>query len=344
MNHEHGGNIYNYNHILDFSANINPLGMPQNVKNAVIKSAYLWERYPDPECRVLRKILSESENIPFANIVVGNGADDLIYRIVHSFKPKKAVICAPTFSEYEKALQEMECTVDKYFLKEETDFCVTADFLEILTPDTDILFLCSPNNPTGQLVPPELLKKISLKCTENDILFICDECFMGFAENAEMHSLKRCINKNAMILKAFTKIYAMAGLRLGYALCGSDDVARKLQYSGQFWSVSVPAMAAGIAALKEKEYVFQTIGYVRKERDFLGCELQKYGIKVFPSDVNYLLFKTEKGLDDKLIDNGILIRNCANYQGLCEEFYRIAVRTHEENKMLISAVGRCING
>lgn len=344
MNHEHGGNIYNYNNILDFSANINPLGMPLSVKKAVIKSAYLWEKYPDPECRVLRKMLSERENTPFANIVIGNGADDLIYRIVHSFKPKKAIICAPTFSEYEKALRETECTVYQYFLKEENDFCVAEDILETLVPDTDILFLCSPNNPTGQLVTPELLKKISLKCLENDILFICDECFMGFAENAVMYSLKQCINKNSIILKAFTKLYAMAGLRLGYALCGSFDIAKKLHYSGQFWSVSVPAMAAGIAALKEKEYVSKTIGYVRKEREFLICELKKYGIKVFSSAVNYLLFKTDKGLDDKLIGNGILIRNCANYQGMCEGFYRIAVRIHEENEMLISAIGRCING
>ncbi len=346
MNPEHGGNIYNYNDndIIDFSANINPLGMPSKVKDAAINSAYMWEKYPDPECSKLRKILSKIENIPFENVVTGNGADDLIYRIVHAFKPKKAVICVPTFGEYEKALEEIECTVDRLFLKEENNFCVTADILEMLTPDVNILFLCSPNNPTGNLIPLKLLKKISGKCMENNIVFVCDECFMGFAENGEMYSLKQCINKNSIILKAFTKLYAMPGLRLGYALCGSDNTAEKIHHSGQFWSVSVPAQAAGIAAAAEKKYVCKTIDYVKKEREFLRCKLQKFGIKVFPSAVNYLLFKADKRLDDRLIEKGILIRNCANYRGLGEGFYRIAVRTHEENKRLLTAVGRCING
>lgn len=344
MNYEHGGNIYNYNEIIDFSANINPLGMPLKVREAVMNSADLWEKYPDPECSELRKMLSETENFPFGNVVIGNGADDLIYRIVHAFKPKKAVICVPTFGEYEKALDEIGCTVDRLFLKEENDFCVTSDILDMLTPNADILFLCSPNNPTGQLIPPELLKKISVKCMENNIIFVCDECFMGFAENGEKYSLKQYINQNSIILKAFTKLYAMPGLRLGYALCGSENNADKIHHSGQFWSVSVPAQAAGIAAVEERDYVCKAIDYVKKEREYLGCELQKYGIKVFPSAVNYLLFKAEKRLDDRLIDKGILIRNCASYRGLCEGFYRIAVRTHEENKQLLSAVGRCING
>lgn len=345
MNYEHGGNIYNYNDdIIDFSANINPLGMPPKVRDAVMNSSYLWEKYPDSECSELRKVLSETENIPFGNIVIGNGADDIIYRIVHAFKPKKAVICVPTFGEYEKALEEIECIVDSFFLKEENDFYVTADILEMLAPDSDILFLCSPNNPTGQLIPTELMKKISEKCMENNILFVCDECFMGFAENSEIYSLKQYINRNSIILKAFTKLYAMPGLRIGYALCGSENNAGKLQNSGQFWSVSVPAQAAGIAAAKEKKYVCKTVDYVKKEREFLRCELQKYGIKVFPSAANYILFKADKRLDDRLIDKGFLIRNCANYRGLCDGFYRIAVRTHEENKQLLSAVGRCING
>lgn len=346
MNHEHGGDIYNYNNndIVDFSANINPLGMPERVKDAVIKSAYLWEKYPDPQCRELRKILSRAENIPIENIVIGNGADDLIYRIFYSFKPKKAIICQPTFGEYEKAAEETECTVCRHFLKEENDFKLTSDILKMLTPDADILFLCSPNNPTGQLIPIELLKRISEKCMENNILFVFDQCFMEFAENGETYSLIRCINNNSIILKAFTKLYAMAGLRLGYALCGNDNNAEKIRQSGQFWSVSVPAQAAGIAAVKEKEYVCKTVGYVKREREFLKSGLQKYGIKVFPSAANYLLFKADKGLDDKLIDKGILIRNCGNYEGLGDGFYRIAVRTHEENKLLLSAVGGCING
>ncbi|MDE6019890.1 MAG: aminotransferase class I/II-fold pyridoxal phosphate-dependent enzyme [Ruminococcus sp.] len=344
MNHEHGGNIYKYNNIIDFSANINPLGMPYSVREAVINSADAWEKYPDPDCLQLRKMLSNAEEFPFENIVLGNGADDLIYRIVHCFNPQKAVIYEPTFGEYEKALKEIDCDVYRYFIKEEDSFKLTADILEMLTPDMDILFLCSPNNPTGRLISPELLKKISERCMEHNIILVCDECFMGFVENGEIYSLKQCINKNSIILKAFTKLYAMPGLRLGYALCGGSNIAEKIHRSGQFWSVSIPAQAAGIAALKEEKYVCKTIDFVKSEREFLIRELQKYDVKVFPSDANYLLLKSSKQLDERLVNNGILVRNCANYMGLCDGFYRIAVRTHEENKLLISALRRCIHG
>lgn len=344
MNHEHGGNIYKYNNIIDFSANINPLGMPYSVREAVINSADTWEKYPDPDCVQLRKMLSNAEEFPFENIVIGNGADDLIYRIVHCFNPRKAVIHEPTFGEYEKALEEIGCDIYRHFMKEENSFKLTADILEMLKPDVDILFLCSPNNPTGRLISPELLKKISERCMEHNIILVCDECFMGFVQNCEIYSLKQCINKNSIILKAFTKLYAIPGLRLGYVLCGSENIAEKLQRSGQFWSVSIPAQAAGIAVVKEEKYVCKTIGFVKSEREFLIRELQKYDVKVFPSDANYLLFKSYKQLDKRLVNNGILVRNCANYIGLCDGFYRIAVRTHDENKLLISALRRCIHG
>lgn len=344
MIQEHGGNIFAYENVLDLSANLNPLGMPESVKKAVLSSVRTWEKYPDPNCSELVKKLSEYDGISAENIVCGNGADDLIFRIVHAMRPKKAVVLAPTFSEYEKALREVGCEICTHFLDEQSGFVLSGDILEMLDGDVDMLFICSPNNPTGRLIPKELMKEISEKCRKENIVLVCDECFLGFTENGSEYSLRNCFNEKCVILKAFTKLYAMAGLRLGYMVCGDSGLAERIKNSGQFWSVSAPAQAAGIAALDETEYVCRTVEYIKTERDHLVKELSGHGIKVYPSEANFLLLKAETWLADRLLGEGILIRSCSNYNGLNEEFFRVAVRTHGENLRLIDAVGRCVNG
>ena len=215
---EHGGDIFEREIVYDFSANLNPLGMPESVKNALQKSISEWEKYPDPFCRSLVKRLSERENFPPENIVCGNGAADVIFRIVQTVKPKKAVVCAPSFSEYSKALIQNECEILHYFLSEKSGFALDEKILEMLDESVQMLILCTPNNPTGRTIDGELLRRICEKCEANDIVFLCDECFIDFTENAA-HA-EQFMNPNVVVLKAFTKIYAMAGLRLGYALFG----------------------------------------------------------------------------------------------------------------------------
>ena len=341
MIQQHGGNIQQFENILDFSANINPLGMPEKVRSAIIEGIDDIEKYPDPYCTELRKKLAEHEKIPAENIVCGNGADDLIFRIVNTVKPRRALICTPTFSEYSRALGEIECDIDKHTLTEENSFTLTEAFLEKLDNSHDICFICTPNNPTGRLVDSEMLKAIAEKCEQNGTFLVCDECFMGFAEGV---SLSRFMNPKCIILRAFTKFYAMAGIRLGYAICGDSGIAGKIQESGQFWSVSSIAQAAGIAALDDAEFISRTVEYVKAERNFLICELSGMGIKVFDSSANFILFKEKNGLCEKLLNEGILIRDCRNFSGLSEKFYRIAVRTHGENIRLIATLRRCLNG
>ncbi|MGN0618372.1 MAG: pyridoxal phosphate-dependent aminotransferase [Ruminiclostridium sp.] len=341
---EHGGDIYTRRIEYDFSANLNPLGMPEGVKNALKNSVGDWESYPDPLCRKLISALSDFEKIPPANIVCGNGAADLIYRIAAAFKPKKAVIAAPTFSEYEKALRQSGSSVIKHYLSEENGFMLDDGILKILDSSIDMLFLCSPNNPTGRTVSPDLLKRICEKCRAENIIFVCDECFMPFVSDAESRSARNFLNENIIILKAFTKIFAMAGIRLGYAVFGSKQLAGILRKTGQFWSVSTPAQIAGEAALKEKEYLQKTAEFIKAERNFLTSELQKAGIIVYPSEANFLLFRCDSPLDELLIKEKIAIRNCGNFEGLNENYFRIAVRNHEENLALISAVRRVLGG
>lgn len=339
----HGGNIYSREVKYDFSANINPLGMPESVRRAVTDSSHLWDRYPDPHCTELADALARKYSVTSGQIAVGNGAADLIYRIVNALKPRKCLVTSPAFSEYEKALSESGCKITYYGLSEEDDFEVKEDICGLIDENTDLVFITSPNNPTGRTVSSDIIRKLLEKCAENSCILVCDECFIGFTENPS-NTAMRFINPCLIVLNAFTKIYAMPGLRLGYAVCGNDSLAESIRNTGQFWSVSVPAQAAGIAALACEDYPGKTRRLISEERTYLANALESSGIKVFRSEANFILVKTSFDLYRALLSEGILIRKCSNYRGLNEKFFRIAVRTHEENVILAEAVRRCISG
>lgn len=343
MNDLHGGNIYKYKNYLDFSANINPLGIPESVRNAVIQSAELWEKYPDPHCTELTAKISEKENISAPHIVCGNGADDVICRIIEVFRPETALVCVPSFSEYSRILSENGCKIHKYFLDEKNNFSVMPDIVKYIDKKTEMVFLCSPNNPTGNTISPEILRNIAEKCLYTDTILVCDECFMDFVADSKNKTSMNFLNKNMIIVKAFTKIYAMAGLRLGYGVFGDSAIAGKVRSAGQYWAVSVPAQVAGISALDETDYLNKTLNYIEKERNFLTNELSGMNFKVFPAEANFIFFKSSIPLEKLLKNKKILIRNCENY-GIGKNFFRIAVRTHEENITLISALRRILNG
>lgn len=340
---EHGGNTYKFKIKLDFSANINPLGMPENVKKAAADAIENSDRYPDPGCTVLRRKLSVYERIPMENIVCGNGASDLIYRIIAAVKPKNALICAPTFSEYKKALIQNGCNVAEHRLSENNNFNLTSEFADKITPKTDMIILCSPNNPNGEVITPYTMSIIIDKCAYTNTLVVCDESFMDLVVGGGKYTVKRMINSNIIIIKAFTKTYAMAGLRLGYGIFGDAEMAEKVRNSGQFWSVSVPALAAGEAASDEFAYVRISRKIIDCERRFLMEKLTEMGLMVYPSKANFLLFRCELPLDKLLLKKGILIRNCSNFGGIEKDHYRIAVRTHKENIMLIEAIERILH-
>lgn len=342
--YEHGGAFPASEIDIDFSVNLNPLGMPDNVKEAIANSADKCVRYPDSDCTELTALIAVTEHTESENIVCGNGAADLIYRIIKSVTPKNAVICAPTFSEYEKALTENGCRLHKYYLHENRDFEITNDIPDMLTADMDMLVLCNPNNPTGRLISPLILSKISKKCSENKITILCDECFIDFTSEGNSGSLRCFMNEQTIILKAFTKLYGMPGIRLGYAVFGSKELAGNVRNTGQFWSVSVPAQLAGAAALKNTDWISKTVRIVSAERNYLSEELKKTGFKVCPSDGNFILFYSENTLTEKLIKKRIALRDCSDFDGLGKGWYRTAVRNHKENVRLINALRECLNG
>lgn len=343
----HGGDVYSARQKmkqepLDFSANINPMGMPPGAVRAAADALQQCTQYPDPLCRELRAALAAYEGIPAEQIVCGNGAADLIFRIVAATHPRRALLLAPTFAEYEQALRAMDCSIAYFPLQESEGFVLPEAFLQQLTPEINLLFLCNPNNPTGRTVSPALLQEIWKRCEEAGILLVVDECFNEFLEHPEQNTLKGVLKTgaNSVILKAFTKSFAMPGLRLGYGLCGNGDLAERIFFCGQPWGVSIPAQAAGIAALQEQGYLERMRRLIQTERRWLSENLARLGLCVFPSEANYILFRTETEipLRERMEQRGVLIRACGNYRGLDNRYYRIAVRGHGENERLIAAL------
>ncbi len=338
----HGGDWAGYrakfgHDALDFSANVSPLGLPTGVAQAILNALPTADRYPDPLCRDLRQKLSASENVPAAQILCGNGAADLIFRLVLAKKPRRALLPAPTFAEYASALKTVGCEVEYVFLKEENDFKLTEDFLSALDETIDMVFLCQPNNPTGQITTPGFLEKFLRKCRACHTTPVIDECFLEFLPEHETLTAKRFLNEfpELVILKAFTKLYAMAGVRLGYAISGDENLLQAMQNAGQPWAVSSLAQAAGIAALDETEYADRVRALIERERPKMVASLRSLGLRVLDGKANFLLFKAPEDFGEQLKENGAVVRSCANYPGLDNTWYRTAVRTPEENEKLL---------
>lgn len=340
MKHIHGGNVYQYKNCVDFSANCNPLGTPESVKNAIIESLSHISDYPQVGCAPLKDAIAQYEGVKPSQVICGNGAAEIIFSLCRALKPKKALLPAPTFAEYEQALTSVDCSCSHFFLKEEREFSMDDSFLEEISKEFDIIFLCNPNNPTGILTDRDFLMKVLKKCREHSVFLVVDECFLDFVEEPESYTLKDVLKEyqNLFLLKAFTKRYAMAGVRLGYGLTANQDLLQKMESVTQPWNVSSLAQAAGLAALKETEYVKEGRETVFKEQEFLKKEMKELGFTVFPSEANYIFFKGERNLFEKCVQKGVLIRDCSNYPGLEAGYFRIAVKSHEDNIRLIQAL------
>lgn len=334
---------------LDYSMNVNPLGMSMHVRYAISKAAAKADRYPDPLCRELRAKLSAHESVPAEWIFCGNGAADIIFRLAQALVPAKLLVTAPTFSEYETAFSGCGWKVAHHYLKEANGFRLDETILEAIDKETNAVFLCEPNNPTGVTSNRALLCKILERCQETNTLLIIDECFNGFLDQPQEHTMidQLAEHDRLVILKAFTKLYGMAGIRLGYCLCSNPKLIEALYAAGSPWNVSSLAQASGIAALDDPQHVRKGRDIIKAERPYLTEALRNLGIDPVYGEANYLFFRSgpeapegQQSLCEKLRSEGILIRDCSNYVGLSEGWYRIAVRTHKENQQLIEALGK----
>lgn len=343
MENGHGGDIYAYENgecLTDFSTNINPFETPPEIIEAVVSGADMLGRYPDWSCRALRKELAKHIGCNADDVICGNGAAELVFSIVYAKKPKTALLTAPCFAEYERALNAAGAEIRYHMLIPENDFALTADFEQALARDLDMVFLCVPNNPTGTVLEKERLTAIADICEKNDILLVLDECFNEFLSAPKAHSMLDGITgrKSLIILKSFTKMYALAGLRLGYAVSCNHALLEEIYRQRQTWTVSTLAQRAGIAALGQTAFAAQSRGYLQVERRFLEKELFSLGLRVFAGDGNFIFFFDAGNWKERLLERGFLIRDCSNYRGLGDGYYRIGVRTHDENVRLLEAM------
>lgn len=336
----HGGDIYRNSVKLDFSVNINPLGIPKRVKLALHEALSLCSCYPDNRAEALRTAISRMTGAKTEEILCGNGASELFLAMVHAIRPGRTLIPVPSFFGYEKAAAAGSGTVSYYDMKKEHQFCLDKSFLDSLTEEVDLLFLANPNNPVGNQIKLELLEQILERCREKQIFVAVDECFLEFTETEPTQTLiKRTAEfDNVIVIRAFTKIFAIPGVRLGYLICSNRDLIQRINAQLPEWNLSVFAQMAGRVAASETGFIEESREIVRLERQFLREGLQEQGMKLYPGTANYLLFQTELPLYGKLLEQGILIRDCGNYRGLEQGYYRIAVRTRKENEMLIEAV------
>lgn len=341
---EHGGDIYSNEGLVDFSANINPLGPGEKVMKALKKSLENVTAYPDPKCRALREAVAKREATVPEHIICGNGAADLIYTMVLAEKPKRALLCTPSFSEYEKALRTVDCQIRFHERKEEEGFALTRRYLDELTEDLDMIFLCSPDNPTGQCVEESLLLEIVETCEKKKIRLVLDECFLDFTEDGPWTHHELLIRENRMLflLRAFTKMFSIPGVRSGYGVCSDTGLLERMQKSRQPWAVSVLAQAAGRAALADDLLPAVTRQLIAEERCHIMGEFTRMGIRYYPASANYILFYSEIDFYEEMKQEGFLIRYCRNYRGLGKGYYRIAVKGREDNDKLLRAFGRII--
>lgn len=350
MEYGHGGDVRRFEEEfgyrpIDFSSNVSPLGAPEAVLRAATRSLDRVYEYPDPESRELVAAIARHEGVDPGHVICGNGSADLFFRLAAAVRPRRALICAPTFSEYRRALEAVGCQVDAHPLDRENGYRVDGRFADAIAGGTGLVFLCQPNNPTGLAAPREVVEHVLERCRAAGARLVVDECFIDLLDEPGCMTSVPLVERHPeiIVVKAFTKLYGMPALRLGYALCSDAVLLEGMRRVAQPWSVSGVAQAAGVAALECIDHVQETRALVRAERQFLRTVLAARGIKA-QGEANFLFFELDDGgaLAGKLRERGILIRDCSNYEGLGPGAYRIAVKTHAENMSMLRALDACL--
>lgn len=353
MKVKHGGNIYEVaekfnideKDIIDFSANINPLGIPESLKKTIITNLDTLDKYPDPNYKSLTASIANYEGVDEDYIVPGNGATEIIFLLIEALKPKKALTLAPTFLEYDRALKRNNCHTQYYYLDEKKNYKIDKqDLLDKITEDLDLLIICNPNNPTGQIIGKEDLEEILKRCKEKEVFLMMDEAFIDFVHMEEKKSMKSFINKfnNLLIIKAMTKFFAIPGLRLGYGLTSNLDIIEKISNIKMPWSINSFASLAGKTLLEDKDYILESKKFFVKERDYIYKKLNEIDkIRVFKPEANYVFLKLlvdDIDFKERLIKRKILIRHCDNYINLSNRCYRVAIKDRYSNDKLINSL------
>jgi len=355
----HGGKVWDAEkksglareEIMDFSSNINPLGFSQKALEAIRNNVGQIPVYPDSTSTALREAIAAGfGGIDLNNVVVGNGSTELIYLFAETFLEKDdvALIPAPTFGEYESAVRK--AGGKPRHLKLPKDFCIEPNIFSGDIKDAKMAFVCNPNNPTSILTSYEVLIEIIEEALEEDVLVFLDEDFLEFVDEEKQVSLIEKINgyPNLFVLRSFTKVYGLTGLRVGYGIA-SEEIIKLLSNAKIPWNVNCLGQVAASAALTDKEHLKKTRELIRAERAYLTRELARIkSFKLYPADANFVFVNikesgfTSAQLKEKMLEEGILIRDCSSFRGLDEYHIRVAVKTRQENERLLEAFAKVV--
>lgn len=354
FDHIHGGNLTSASikygipkeRLIDFSANINPLGPSRKMISAVVDSLKYINSYPDPDCRELKSALASYLNINEEFLVMGNGAAELIYLLVRVIGCKKALVAAPTFCEYGLSVLSNGGEIIEILMDEKDGFKLPVEKIINCLPGADMLFLCNPNNPTGRVINRKTIEIILEEAGHHRVMVVVDEAFMDFIFHKKNFSSVPLVGnvENIAVLYSMTKFFGIPGLRLG-AIAVPSKLAIRMNSSKDPWNVNILAQAAGIAGLKDIHYMKETKKLVLDEKKFLFNQLSGIkGINPLPGSANFLLvdvsgtgFKSFQ-LTDLLGRNGIMVRDCEGFTGLAGRYIRIAVKTRSENEILLEVL------
>ncbi len=350
----HGGNVWEISEkfnipleqVIDFSVSTNPLDVPKKALQSISQHLSTIRNYPDPDHEWLTKTLSNYVSVAPNNIIVGNGSTELIYLFTEVFVETgcNTIIPIPTFGEYKIAT--MRVGGSPLFLRCDSAKNFRLDFEElesIISKKTRLIFFCNPNSPTGSLYEKDDVLNIVRLAAEKSVFVFLDEDYIDFVDDDKRYSMAEYVTRydNLFVLRSLTKFFGLAGLRIGFGV-GSPDVVKILKKAKMPWSVNSLAMFAAMEAVTDEEFIKNSRLLISRSKRQLQEMLQEISwLKVYPSETNFFLIEiTKRGLTstqlkEGLARKGLLIRDCSDFDGLNNRFFRVAVRRTEENKKLI---------
>jgi len=349
----HGGNLdeierlfgINKAEIKDFSGNINPIGVPDSVRRAIIENIESVSQYPDEEHELLRKSISRYTGVLSEHLMVGNGSTELISAFIRSIRPKKAVIISPAYSEYEREIKKLGGEILLFPLLPQDDFKLnTAELFERLDNDTNLLVICNPNNPTGMALNEGELEEIIIRCKQKSITVMIDETYAEFPNEGENISATGLVAKynNLFVIRGTSKFFSVPGLRLGYAMCGSSELRERVNSKRDLWSVGSLSVAAGIEMFSDINFVKVTKDFISSERKRLIEQLKAFKwLQPYESKANFILIKItdpeikSSYIFSELIKKKLLIRDASGFPYLDDSFIRICILSREDNDLLL---------
>ena len=345
----HGGDIYSLEKtVLDFSSNINPLGVPESFRKVLAQRINDFTRYPDIQYRELRSVLAGYLGFDRPDLLIpGNGAVEIIFKTIAALNCSRIVTFSPTFSEYARAARQQQKEVIDFFGYDEEFTRLNLDLLIEKVPAGSLVVICNPNNPTGTFLEPELISQAAEKLREKECFLLLDEAFIEFTDQYPQNSMvKRLAGApNLIAVRAATKFFGMPGIRLGFCVTSNEKLAGRIKDLMEPWNVNTAAVLAGCTVYRDRDYINASQRWITEERNYLYQQLREIaGLTVYPSKANYHLVRIDRsGIDawrlkDLLIEKGILIRTPDGFNYLSSSHVRLAVKDRHANKELVKSL------